>query len=125
MAGTGGAEGVVLASIEAYNRHDLDGCMALLAPDATWEVIGMGQPLTLEELGIVLWQYFLRDVRTEVRSLTTVGALVAAEYVQTYTDDDQQRRLSAPSACFYEVADGLIARVRQYYHPSWERAAGD
>ena len=25
-------------------------------------------------------------------------------------------------ACIYEIRDELIAQVRQYYHPSWDRA---
>jgi ketosteroid isomerase-like protein len=117
------AEQIVRASVEAYNRHDLDGCIAFLAPGATWEVMGMGgQFLSAEELRIAFWQYFLRDVHTEIRAMTAAGSRVAAEYIQTYTDDDQQRRLSAPVACIYEVRDGLIAHVRQYYHPAWERA---
>lgn len=116
------AEAIVLASIDAYNRHDLDGCMAFFSPSATWEIIGMGQALSPEELRIAFWQYFLRDVRVEVRSITSAGSLVATEYVQTYTDDDQHRRLSAPIACFYEVQGEQITRVRLYYHPSWDRA---
>ena len=119
------AEALVRASVEAYNRHDLDGCIALLAPDATWEVLGMGPPLNVEELRIALWQYFVRDSRVEIRTLAAVGPRVYAEYTQSYTEDDQHRRLVAPIACVYELADGLIARVRQYYHPSWERPQGN
>jgi ketosteroid isomerase-like protein len=116
------AEQIVRASIEAYNRHDLDGCIACLAPDATWELVGMGgQSLSVEELRIAFWQYFLRDVRVEIRSLAAVGGCVAVELVQSYTDDGDQRRLSGPVACFYEVRDGLIAGVRHYFHPSWDR----
>jgi ketosteroid isomerase-like protein len=117
------AEQIVRASVEAYNRHDLDGCIAFLAPGATWELVGMGgPPLTPEELRILFWQYILRDVRIEIRGLTAMGDCVAAEYIQSYLDDDQQRRLSAPLAIFYEVRDGLIARARAYFHPSWDRA---
>jgi ketosteroid isomerase-like protein len=116
------AEQIVRASVEAYNRHDLDGCMALLAPDATWELVGMGgQILTPEELRIAFWQYILRDVHVEIRNLTVMGSSVAAEFVQSYTDDGDQRRLSAPIACFYEIRDDLIVRVRHYFHPSWDR----
>ena len=117
------AEQIVRASVEAYNRHDLDGCMSFLAPDATWELMGMGgQPLSPEELRIVIWQYFLRDVHSEIRKFTVGDDWVAAEYIQSYTDETSQQRLSAPIACFYEVRDGLIRRVRQYFHPSWDRA---
>src|SRR5919199_6063280 len=100
MAGSSDAETILRASVEAYNRHDLDACMALLDPGVTWDVMGMGQSLTHDELRIVLWQYFLREVQTEIRTMTTVGSLVAAEYIQTLTDDDQRRRISAPVACF-------------------------
>ena len=74
------AEQVVRASAEAYNRHDLDGCMAFLASDATWVLMGAGeQALSPEELRIAFWQYFLRDVRVEIRQLTVMGSCVAAE----------------------------------------------
>jgi limonene-1,2-epoxide hydrolase len=117
------AERIVRASVEAYNRHDLDGCMAFLAPDATWELMGMGgQLLSPEELRIAFWQYILRDVQVEIRAVAATGPYVATEYVQSYIDDGQQRRMSAPVACFYEVRDGLIVRVRHYFHPSWDRA---
>src|SRR5436190_738640 len=97
------AEQVVRASVEAYNRHDLDGCISFLAPDATWELMGMGgPPLTPEELRIVIWQYFLRDVHSEIRKFTVGGDWVAAEYIQSYTDDATDRRLSAPISCIYE-----------------------
>jgi len=117
------AEQVVRASVEAYNQHDLDGCMAFLTPDATWVLMGAGeQVLSPEELRIAFWQYFLRDVRVEIRKLTVMDACIAAEYVQSYIDDATDRRVSAPMACIYELRDGLIAQVRQYYHPSWDRA---
>jgi ketosteroid isomerase-like protein len=116
------AERIVRASVEAYNRHDLDGCMSFLAPDATWELMGMGgQTLTPEELRIAFWQYILRDVRVEIRSLSALDTCVAVEYVQSYIDDGDQGRKSAPVACFYEVRDGQIVRVRHYFHPSWDR----
>lgn len=116
------AEQIVRASVEAYNRHDLDGCMSFLAPDATWELMGAGgQALSPEELRIAFWQYVLRDVQVEIRQMTVMGSWVAAEYIQSYTDDATDRRLSAPIACIYEVRDGLIRQVRQYFHPSWDR----
>src|ERR1043165_9955721 len=91
------AEQIVRASVEAYNRHDLDGCMAFLAPDATWILMGAGeQALTPEELRIAFWQYFLRDVHAEIRKLTVMDACIAAEYVQSYVDDATDRRVSAP-----------------------------
>lgn len=116
----GNAGAIVRASIDAYNRHDIAACMALLAPDGVWELMGVGQTMTAEEVRIVLWQYFLRAARLDIRTLVTAGASVAAEYTQSFLDDDRQRRVSAPVAAFYEVAHERIARIRLYYHPDWD-----
>jgi len=115
------AETLIRASVDAFNRHDLDGSLAVLDPAATWEVVGMGQTLTAEEVGILFWQYFLRDVHLEVRTMLAVGTSVFGEYTQSHTNDDGQR-VSAPLACVYELAGERVVRVRQYYHPTWERA---
>ncbi len=120
MDGANAAESVIRASVDAFNRHDLDGCLAFFDPEGSWEVVGMGQILTPEEVRILFWQYFLRDIRLDVRTLLASGNRVVTEFIQSHTNDDG-RRVSAPLACVYELAAGRVVRVRQYYHPTWER----
>jgi hypothetical protein len=116
-------ETVVREQVAAFNRHDLDATLALFTADCTWELVGRGQTLNRDALGLTIWRFFHHDAQIAVRSLAGSGDTVIGEFVQTYRDDDRGFCLSAPTVCAYTVVAGRIARVRQYFDPSWERAA--
>jgi limonene-1,2-epoxide hydrolase len=123
MAGQGTPEAIVRASVEAFNRHDLDGALAFLAPSGRWNLVGLDQSLDAEELRIAFWQYFMHDVRIEIRTMATVGNVVLCEYFQYVTEEEGTGHLVSPMVAVYTVDEGKIADVRQYYHPSWDRPA--
>lgn len=110
---------VVLASVEAYNRHDLDGCLACFAPDATWEIAGSSQRFPIHDVALVLEQYFAADAKVTIRGLAAADTLVAAEYLERYHDERTQQPMVRALAIFYTVEQGKIRHARQYAHPDW------
>lgn len=110
---------IVLASVEAYNRHDLDGCLACFAPDATWEIAGSSRRFPIHDVALVLEQYFAAGARVTIRGLAATEHLVAVDYLETYHDERTQQPMVRAIAIFYEVEQGKIQHARQYTHPEW------
>ena len=72
------AEALVRASVEAYNRHDLDGCLALLTPAATLVLMAGTGPLAARFVG-TLGRLAARTVTTSIaRTGVAIAALMVA-----------------------------------------------
>lgn len=110
---------VVEASIEAYNNHDLPACLACFAPDATWEIIGVNRRFPMQDVTLVMEQFFSRNTRVIVRGIAASESLVAVEYLETFDDEWTNQPTTRSLAIFYEVKRGKIRRARQYAHADW------
>lgn len=113
------ARRVVQASIDAYNNHNLQACLDCFAPDATWEIVGVDRTFPLQDVTIVMEQFFSRNTRATVRGMTASESLVGVEYLETFDDEWTNQSTTRPLAIFYEVHDGKIRHVRQYAHGDW------
>ena len=114
---------VVLASVEAYNRHDLAGCLGCLAPNATVWMAGVDRAIPLAQVELVYSQLFASGTRVTIRSMVASGNVGAAEYDESFIDERTQARVTRPVVIFYEVERGKIQVLRQYSHPTWFRPA--
>lgn len=113
------AREVVQASIDAYNKHDLQGCLACFAPDATWEIVGVDRSFPLHDITLVMEQYFAQGAHAVVRGMAASDTLVAVEYLETFTDEWTHVTSTRALAIFYEVKQGKIQHARQYAHADW------
>jgi steroid delta-isomerase-like uncharacterized protein len=120
---------------DAFNRGDWDGMCALLADDVAHD-LNQGD----RQLGKQAFRAFLarmaRSYREQLRDLCVLGddrGRVAAEYVvdgqYLVTDEGlppaSGQRYSLPGGAFFDVTDGAIARVTNYYNlTDWLRQVG-
>jgi steroid delta-isomerase-like uncharacterized protein len=111
---------------EAFNHADVEGMLALLAEDVRHDV-NQGP----SEVGVTAFRAFMaRMARSYAETLRDVvvmasedGARVAAEYVvhgkYLATDgslpEARGQTYVLPGGAFFEVRDGRIARVTNYY----------
>jgi steroid delta-isomerase-like uncharacterized protein len=128
--------GVIRAYYEAFNRADRDGMLALLADDVAHDINQGGR-----EIGKEAFRRFLahmdrcyREQLSDVVVMTSAdGNRAAAEFVVhgTYLATDaglpaahgQTYRL--PAGTFFELRDGLIARVTTCYNlADWSAQVG-
>ena len=128
--------GVIRAYYEAFNRADRDGMLALLADDVAHDINQGGR-----EIGKEAFRRFLahmdrcyREQLSDVVVMTSAdGNRAAAEFVVhgTYLATDaglsaahgQTYRL--PAGTFFELRDGLIARVTTRYNlADWSAQVG-
>ena len=128
--------GVILAYYEAFNRADRDRMLALLADDVVHDINQGGR-----EIGKEAFRRFLahmdrcyREQLSDVVVMTSAdGNRAAAEFVVhgTYLATDaglppargQTYRL--PAGTFFELRDGLIARVTTCYNlADWSAQVG-
>jgi hypothetical protein len=113
------AEAVVRAFVEAYNRHDVAGMLALADTAVVWLSVA-GDSVVVEargaaELARGLEGYF-RDVpsaASEVEAVTALGPWVAVRERARWTGEAGPRAQAALSV--YEVRDGRVRRV--WYYP--------
>lgn len=121
------AADLIRAYYDAFNRHDYPALLALLAEDVAHDVNQGGR-----EIGRDRFAAFLERMdgcyRERVRDLTVMtspdGRHAAAEFTVegTYLATDaglpeaRGQTYSLPVGAFFEVADGRIARVTNYYN---------
>ena len=133
------ASDVLQALADAFDRHDVDGIVALYAPDATIEIPERppGRPDDLRAM-YESWFRVAPDVRIRVRAAIaneTVGlgevamvgtntgpvSLNPADQALIGVDADQLpptgQPLDLPMVVVIEVADGRIVSERQYFSP--------
>ncbi len=111
---------VVREYLRAYNAHDIEATLAVLAPDFVWLSVA-GDSVTVEARGIAairaqLTDYFraLPSARSDVADLTVLGPWVSATELARWTDRAGQLRAQA-SHSVYEVRGGRLRRV--WYYP--------
>ncbi|MDH7451935.1 ketosteroid isomerase-related protein [Luteimonas composti] len=120
---------LVLAYYAAFNRGDRDAMLALLADDVAHD-LNEGPRETGREAFAAFMARMDRCYREQLRDVvvmsTADGARVAAEYVVhgEYLANDEGlppargQRYVLPGGAFFEVRDGRIARVSNYYNLS-------
>ena len=106
---------VVETYFEAFNFHDVDGMMALVADDVRWMTIGDDEIATVtssrDELAIALGEYFssIPTARSRIRSIATNGQYVSVVEEALWQDGDETRSQCATSV--YQIADETIINV--------------
>ena len=118
---------LVLAYYSAFNRGDWDAMLALVTDDVAHDINQGGR-----ETGKAAFTEFLarmnRCYREQLRDIVVLanlgGARVAAEYTVhgEYLADDtglpaaHGQKYALPGGAFFDVRDGRIARVTNYYN---------
>ena len=118
---------LVLAYYAAFNRGDREGMLELLAGDVAHDINQGGR-----ETGKAAFTAFLgrmdRCYREQLRDIVVManqtGDRVAAEYVVhgEYLADDtglppaRGQKYVLPGGAFFDIRDGRIARVTNYYN---------
>ena len=118
---------VVLAYYAAFNRGDADAMLDLLADDVAHD-INQGARETGKAAFEAFLQRMARSYREELRDIVVManqaGDRAAAEYVVhgKYLATDEGLPAASgqtyvlPGGAFFDVRDGLIARVSNYYN---------
>lgn len=126
---------LVTAYYAAFNRGDWDGMCAFLAEDVAHDLNQSGR-----EVGRATFRTFLdrmnRSYGEQLRDIVVMAGpagRVAAEYVVegTYRATDEglppaaNQRYTLPGGAFFEVSNGKIARVTNYYNlQDWLKQVG-
>ena len=118
---------LVLAYYAAFNRGDWDGMLSLVSDDVAHD-INQGARETGREAFAAFLQRMNRSYREQLRDIVVManhgGARVAAEYVVhgEYLADDtglppaRGQKYVLPGGAFFDIRDGRIARVTNYYN---------
>ena len=118
---------LVLAYYAAFNRGDWDGMLALVTEDVAHD-INQGARETGRDTFAAFLQRMNRCYREQLKDIVVLanvgGARVAAEYVVhgEYLADDtglppaRGQKYVLPGGAFFDVRDGRIARVTNYYN---------
>lgn len=120
---------------DLFNRGDWDGMCALLADDVAHD-LNQGD----RQVGRATFRAFLdrmaRSYREQLREIRVLGdgrGRVGAEYVvegeYLATDEGlpaaRGQRYTLPGGAFFDIVDGRIARVTNYYNlTDWLRQVG-
>jgi steroid delta-isomerase-like uncharacterized protein len=127
---------LLLRYYTAFNRGDFDGMLACLARDVVHD-INQGE----RETGRDAFGAFLARMNTSYREqlrdivvmANTEGSRAAAEYVvhgeylktDTGLPEAHGQRYVLPGGAFFDIADGAIARVTNYYNlDDWLKQVG-
>ena len=118
---------LVLAYYAAFNRGDREAMLALLADDVAHD-LNQGPRETGRGAFAAFMARMDRCYREQLRDIvvmaTADGARAAAEYVVhgEYLADDEGlppargQRYVLPGGAFFDIRDGRIARVSNYYN---------
>jgi steroid delta-isomerase-like uncharacterized protein len=129
------ADAVIRAYYAAFNRGDWDGMCALLSEDVAHD-LNQGE----RQLGREAFRRFLdrmaqsyREQLRDIAVMTGEGGRAAAEYVcegeylaaAEGLPPARGQRYVLPGGAFFEVRDGKIRRVTNYYNlTDWLRQVG-
>jgi len=124
----------------AWSEHDLDGMLALLAPDfISRSSLSQGRPVgkDMMEKGFRMFDKSLPDLKEEIVSITAEGGSVACQVIETATFTGSMelpsgviaptnRSYKLPVGAFFRVnAQGLITEQHTYWDTAdWERQIG-
>ncbi|RZA22401.1 MAG: isopropylmalate/homocitrate/citramalate synthase [Lysobacteraceae bacterium] len=118
---------LILAYYAAFNRGDWSGMQALLADDVAHD-LNQGPRETGKAAFAVFQQRMARCYREQLRDVVVLaspdGARAAAEYVVhgEYLDADEGlppasgQKYVLPGGAFFDIRDGVISRVSNYYN---------
>ncbi len=118
---------LVLSYYAAFNRGDWDGMLALLAEDVAHD-LNQGPRETGKAAFAAFLQRMARCYREQLRDVVVLasedGTRAAAEYVVhgEYLQTDaglppaRGQRYLLPGGAFFDLRDGRIARVSNYYN---------
>jgi hypothetical protein len=115
-----GPASVVVAFVEAFNRHDVDAMIDLSHPDVRWMSVD-GDAVVTETSSVIALRSamdaYFRDVpsaRSELESIDASGRFVHT--VERASWEAGNTRMSQCSVSVYEVGSGLIENV--WYFPT-------
>lgn len=130
----------VIAYWRAWSEHDIDGMLALLAPDfISRSSLSQGRPVGKEmiEKGFKMFDIALPDLKEEIVSIIAEGDSVACQVIETATFTGPMELPSGviaptnksyklPIGAFFRVnTHGLITEQRTYWDTAdWERQIG-
>ncbi|MBV9820555.1 MAG: ester cyclase [Solirubrobacterales bacterium] len=110
---------VVRTGFERFNANDIDGCLALSAPDLVMHLAGLPEPIRGRDAwreGVGVIKRAFPDLRAEIEDIFAAGDRVAVRlrFCGTHAGDylgfpATGRSVEYVSHEFYRVADGLIA----------------
>ncbi len=118
---------LVLNYYAAFNRGDWDGMLALLADDVVHDLNQGPREIGREAFAVFLSR-MARNYSEQLRDIVVMaspdGARAAAEYVvhgEYRNSDDglppaRGQRYTLPGGAFFELRDGKIVRVSNYYN---------
>lgn len=118
---------LIRAYYDAFNRHDYPALLALLAEDVAHDVNQGGREVGRDRFGAFL-ERMDRCYRERIRDLVVMTSpddrhaaaefTVEGAYLATDSDlpEAQGQTYSLPVGAFFEMADGLIVRVTNYYN---------
>ncbi len=118
---------LVLDYYAAFNRGDWDGMLSFVSDDVAHDINQGGREIGREAFAAFL-QRMNRCYREQLKDIVVLanvdGARVAAEYVVhgEYLADDtglppaRGQKYVLPGGAFFDVRDGRIARVTNYYN---------
>jgi steroid delta-isomerase-like uncharacterized protein len=118
---------LVLAYYAAFNRGDREAMLALLTDDVAHD-LNQGQRETGRDAFAAFMARMDRSYREQLRDIVVMaspdGSRAAAEYVvhgEYLADDDglppaNGQRYVLPGGAFFDLRDGRIARVTNYYN---------
>jgi steroid delta-isomerase-like uncharacterized protein len=121
---------------DAFNRGDVPAMLACLSPDVAHDVNQGGREVGRDAFAAFMARMnrcYREQLRDMVVMATPDGARAAAEFVVdgTYLETDEGlppargQTYSLRGGAFFEVRDGLIARVTNWYSlPEWLRQVG-
>lgn len=110
---------IVCAGFDHFNSDDLDGCLALTAPDLVMHLAEAPEPIRGREVwreGATMIKRAFPDLRAEIEDIVAAGDRVAVRlrFRGTHTGEylgfpPTGRTIEYVSHEFYRVADGVIA----------------
>lgn len=131
-----GAAAVIQSYYAAFNRGDLEGFLALLTEDVAHDV-NQGERRIGKAAFREFWARMNRSYRETLTDLVVFespdGKRGAAEFTVNgeylATDEGlpeaQGQKYVIPAGAFFEIRDGKVARITNYYNlPQWIAAVG-
>lgn len=118
---------LVLEYYAAFNRGDWNGMLGMLADDVVHD-LNQGARETGRDAFAAFLARMERSYREQLRDIVVLasqdGARAAAEYVvhgEYHADDEglppaRGQRYVLPGGAFFDLRDGKIARVTNYYN---------
>ena len=104
----------------AWLAEDLDGYLALWAPDMTFASPVHVEPLDRDGFASLVRasNTAARPVRFDVKHIAVSGATVLAEWSITIERRDDKRPIAWDGMSVCAIRDGLITQWREYWNPA-------